>query len=100
MSIVSSKESGAKVKTERDVQKRKQKAPSRLTAEGRQIDESERHSENARGEIRESREPGSNVTAERDQHAEKPVSSWREEGMKNDESDAHSANARSSIDER
>jgi hypothetical protein len=99
MSIVASCESGAKVTTERETQEKKQKAPSRSTADGMQIDESDEHCENATGAIRCSREPGSKVTAERDRHSKKPVSSLTEDGTKNDESDEHCVNAHSSIDQ-
>jgi hypothetical protein len=45
---------------------RKQKAQSRSTEEGTQIDKSDEQYENAQGAIRNSRESGSNVTDERD----------------------------------
>jgi hypothetical protein len=98
--MATSLESGANLTTEREEQPKKQNPESRSTEEGIQIDESDEQFENAQGEIRESREPGSNVTAERDKHSPKPTSSSTDEGMKNDESDEQSVNAPSSIDRR
>jgi hypothetical protein len=98
--MATSLESGANVISEREVQPEKQKLQSRSTEEGIEMDQSDEHFEKAHGEIRESREPGSKVTAERDRHWRKPTSSSTDEGMKNDESDEHSVNAPSSIDQR
>jgi hypothetical protein len=63
------------------------------------IEESDEHWPNAQGGIRESRESGSKVTAERDRQSKKPVRSSRDEGTKNDESNEQCVNAHSSIDE-
>jgi hypothetical protein len=63
-----------------------------------QIDESDEHPENTSGSIDESLEPDSNVTVERDSHAEKQLleSLSTEAGMQIDESE-QSQNADSSI---
>jgi hypothetical protein len=60
-----------------------------------QIDESEEHILNASDSIRETFEPGSNATVERDRHSEKQEygRSLSEQGRKSDESEAHLANA-------
>jgi hypothetical protein len=62
MSIAASCESHANVTTERDRQSSKQKPPSRSTAEGMEIDESIEQRKNARGAMRDSREPGAKET--------------------------------------
>jgi hypothetical protein len=98
MSIAASWESDANVTTERDLQPSKQKPPSRPTAEGMQIDESDEQRENARGARRDSREQGSKMTAERDRHSRKPVRCSTDAGTKNDESDGQFVKAHSSID--
>jgi hypothetical protein len=54
------------VTAEREEHPAKHASQSRSTADGMQIDESDEHRQNARVEIRGSREPGSKVTAERD----------------------------------
>jgi hypothetical protein len=75
----------------------KQSQESSSTGAGRQIDANAKQSLNARSLIQESREPGSNVTVERDWHPAKQYaqSSSTEEGRQIDESATHLTNANS-----
>jgi hypothetical protein len=66
-----------------------------------QIEESDEHCKKAEGSIHESREPGSNVTLERDLQPKKQLlqSFSTEAGMEIEESDAHVEKPKASIDE-
>jgi hypothetical protein len=71
------------------------------TDEGRQIDESNEHSSNIEGSRRESLDPDSNMTLERDVHFKKQhcLSVVTDEGMQIEESDEQWLNADASMHE-
>jgi hypothetical protein len=83
------------VTSERAVQSQKQLSPSVSTEEGRQIEQSEQHDENARVGIEESLEPGSKVTNERAVHLSKQLSPSvsTEEGRQIERSEQHDESA-------
>jgi hypothetical protein len=64
-------ESAVNVTVARAVQSAKHRSRSFLTVEGMQIDESDLHAQKAQSSIRESLEPGSNVTLQRDRQESK-----------------------------